>query len=144
MVINIVSTSREILEKFIRELRRREITSTTYVKIMSIAYGSILFVRVVGINMSYTMSISNAILKPLAADYDGDTLNILYLYNQDFIRQAERILSPRVMYISRNDGRCNGDMLPARDTIINSNALKGLCEYTEEEIKKIRRLQAMK
>ena len=68
MVINIVSTSREILEKFIRELRRREITSTTYVKIMSIAYGSILFVRVVGINMSYTMSISNAILKPLAAD----------------------------------------------------------------------------
>ena len=34
----------------------------------SIAYGSILFVRVVGINMSYTMSISNSILKPLAAD----------------------------------------------------------------------------
>ena len=68
MVINIVSTSREILEKFIRELRRREITSTTYVKIMSIAYGSILFMRVVGINLDYTMSISNAILKPLAAD----------------------------------------------------------------------------
>ena len=74
---------------------------------------------------------------------DGDTLNILYLYNQDFIKQAERILSPRVMYISRNDGRCNGDMLPARDTIINANALKGLCEYTDEEIQKIRRLQAM-
>ena len=68
MVINIVSTSREILEKFIRELRRGEITSTTYVKIMSIAYGSILFMRVVGINLDYTMSISNAILKPLAAD----------------------------------------------------------------------------
>ena len=73
----------------------------------------------------------------------GDTLNILYLYNKDFINQAEQILSPRVMYISRNDGRCNGDMLPARDTIINANALKGLCDYTDEEIEKIRRLQAM-
>ena len=31
---DIVSTPREILGKFIRELRRREITSTTYVKIM--------------------------------------------------------------------------------------------------------------
>ena len=71
MVINIVSTPREILGKFIRELHIWEIISTIYVKIMSIAYGSILFMRVVGINLDYTMSISNAILKPLAADYDN-------------------------------------------------------------------------
>jgi hypothetical protein len=77
----------------------------------SINYGSIMAMKVVGINMSYTMSISNAILKPLAADYDGDTLNILYLYNKDFIKQVRAILSPRMMYISRNNGRCNGDML---------------------------------
>lgn len=109
----------------------------------SINYGSIMAMKVVGINMSYTMSISNAILKPLAADYDGDTLNILYLYNKDFINQVRAILSPRMMYISRNNGRCNGDMLPARDTIINANALKGLATYTEEEIRKIRKLQAM-
>jgi hypothetical protein len=47
------------------------------------------------------------------------------------------------MYISRNDGRCNDDVLPARDTIINANGLKGLYEYTQEQIEKIRRLQSM-
>lgn len=34
----------------------------------SINYGSILFVRCIGINMDYTMSLSLSILKPLAAD----------------------------------------------------------------------------
>ena len=47
------------------------------------------------------------------------------------------------MFISKNDGRCNMDMMHSRDTIINANALKGLCDYTDEEIEKIRRLQAM-
>ena len=89
------------------------------------------------------MSISLAVLPLLAADFDGDTLNILYLYNKDFIEQAEQIISPRVMYISRNDARCNADLLPARDTIINANGLKSLHEYTDEEINNIKRLQQM-
>lgn len=110
----------------------------------SINFGSIIFVRCVGINLDYTMSIPLAILKMLGADFDGDTLNILYLYNKDFIEQAEKIISPRMMFISHNDARCNSDLLPARDTIINANSLKSLCEYTEEEIEKIRLLQNMR
>lgn len=99
--------------------------------------------RVVGINLNYTMSIPLQILKLLAADFDGDTLNILYLYNQDFINIAERIISPTQMFISKNDGRCNADMIHSRDTIINANAMRSLSKYTDEQVAKIKRLQAM-
>ena len=109
----------------------------------TIAYGGILFVRCIGINMNYTMSLSLLILKLLAADFDGDTLNILFLMNKEFIKVAEEIMSPRRMYISRNDGECNMDMLHSRDTIINANAMKNLYSYDQSEIDQIKRLQLM-
>lgn len=109
----------------------------------TISYGGILFVRCIGINMDFTMSISLLVLKLLAADFDGDTLNILFLMNQEFIRTASEILSPRQMFISRNDGKCNADLIHSRDVIINANALKNLYEYTPEEIEDIKRLQSM-
>jgi hypothetical protein len=74
---------------------------------------------------------------------DGDTLNILFLLNQEFIRIADERLSPVQMYISRNDGQCNSDLIHSRDVIINVNAMKNLYEYTQEEIDDIRRLQSM-
>ena len=109
----------------------------------TIAYGGILYCKCIGINMDYTMSISLLILKLLAADFDGDTLNILFLLNQEFITMAEEILSARQMFISRNDGMCNGDLIHSRDTIINANAMKNLYEYTQEEIDAIRALQSV-
>ena len=109
----------------------------------TISYGGILAVRCVGINMNYTMSISLLILKALAADFDGDTLNILFLLNKEFIRIAEEVLSPRQMFISRNDGQCNADFIHSRDVIINANALKNLYRYTNEELEDIKRLQNM-
>ena len=99
---DIVSTLREKLRKFIRELHRL----TLYVKLL-------------------------------------DTLNILYLWSKDFIEVAERIISPRQMFISKNDGKCNGDMIHSRDTIINANSMKSLSKYTDEEISRIIRLQNM-
>ena len=56
---------------------------------------------------------------------------------------AEEILSPVCMYISKNDGMCNADLLHSRDTIINANAMKNLYEYTTDEINNIRALQLM-
>lgn len=109
----------------------------------TIQYGSVLFARCIGINMDYTMSISLLVLKPLAADFDGDTLNIMYLYNQDFIRLAERILSAKYMFISKDTGECNADMLHSRDTIINANSLKGLYQYSPDQIERIKMLQNM-
>lgn len=109
----------------------------------TINFGGILSCKVVDVNLDFTMSISLLILPLLAADFDGDTLNIMYLYNQDFIREADKILSPRQMFISKNDGRCNMQVMHSRDTIINANGLKSLCKYTDDEIAKIKRLQQM-
>ena len=72
-----------------------------------------------------------------------DTLNILFLLNKEFISIAKEILSPRMMFIDRNNGECNADLLHSRDTIINANALKNLYEYTPDEIAQIKALQAM-
>ena len=47
------------------------------------------------------------------------------------------------MFISKNDGRCNMDVMHSRDTIINANSMKSLCEYNEVEIARIKRLQSM-
>lgn len=109
----------------------------------TISYGGILSVKCIGVNLDYTMSISLLILKALAADFDGDTLNILFMYNKDFINIADQVISPRQMFISRNDGRCNSDFLHSRDTIINANSLKGLYTYSNEEIQAIKELQTL-
>lgn len=110
----------------------------------SINYGSIMQMYVVGINDNFTMSVPLQILKPLGADFDGDTLNILYLINKAFAERAERIFNPRnAMYISRNDGRFNNDINFARDAIINANAMINLSreKYSKEQIAKIMALK---
>lgn len=107
----------------------------------TISYGGILRCRCIGINMNYTMSISLIILKPLAADFDGDSLNIMYLYNKQFIEMTNQVFNPIQLYISRDDGECNADLLPSRDMLINANALKNISEYSEQEKDNIRALQ---
>lgn len=109
----------------------------------TISYGGILAVKCIGINMNYTMSISLLVLKILGADFDGDTLNILYLFNKEFIELANEVISPRQMFISRNDGRCNSDLIHSRDIIINANSLKSLYEYTPDELARIKMMQAV-
>ena len=127
---------------FIIEYDKDIVYSLMKVKV-TIAYGGILAVKCIGINTDYTMSISLLVLKILAADFDGDTLNIMLLLNKDFINLAKQIISPRQMFISRNDGRCNSDLIHSRDTIINANSLKSLYKYTPEQIERIRYLQYM-
>ena len=70
-------------------------------------------------------------------------MNIMFLTNKQFIQMAESIFDPRMMFISRNDGLCNGDMLPTRDILINANGLKSLCRYSEEEIELIERVRQL-
>lgn len=83
------------------------------------------------------MSISLLVLKNLAADFDGDTLNIWALHNKDFCDLTDQIFNPVQMYISRNDGCCNSDMLPARDTLINANSIKFLSDYSHNDLSEI-------
>ena len=93
--------------------------------------------------MDYTMSVSLQILKPLAADFDGDVLNILFLINGAMIERAMQIFNPRnAMYINRSDGLFNKSVMVQRDTVINSNTLISLTkdDYNEEDKAKMLKL----
>lgn len=110
----------------------------------TIARGGILQMFCVGMTMTYTMGIPLQILPLLAADFDGDVLNCFYIVNEAFYKRAYQLLNPRnCMYVSNNDGRTNINVIPQRDTIINSNALIRLCrsKYTEEQLRKIYELR---
>lgn len=59
--------------------------------------------------------------------FDGDTLNIVYVPNYNFVQNALEIFDPRnSMMISRNSGEVNIRTLPIKDTIINANNLINL------------------
>ena len=83
--------------------------------------------RVRAINDDYTMSMPLQVLKGLAADFDGDTLNIVYVPNYNFVENALEIFNPRnSMMISRNTGEVSTQTLPIKDTITNANNLINL------------------
>lgn len=110
----------------------------------TIAYGGILQTYVSGISEGYTMLLNLQILDGLAADFDGDTLNILLIINKEFQEAAEHVFNPRnSMYISKNDGMFNNSYNHKRDTIINMNTLVQLSRsyYTPEQLSRIKEAQ---
>lgn len=111
----------------------------------SIQYGSILCMKVVGLSSGYTMAIPLEVIKDLAADFDGDCLNILYIINRDFLERALEIFDPRnAMCISRNDGNFNPSVNHQRDLVININTFTRLGRkyHTEEELNNLRTIMA--
>lgn len=110
----------------------------------TITYGGILAMYCTKISTGFTMAVPLAILEGLAADFDGDTLNILLIINKDFETAANYVFNPRnSMYISKNDGMFNNSYNHKRDTIINMNTLAQLSRkyYTPEQIAKIKQAQ---
>ena len=102
--------------------------------------------RCVGINFNYTMSVPLQILKPLAGDFDGDVLNILYIINEEFARKAEIVFSPKfAMMISHDDGKFDSSLNHSRDTLIMLNSFIKLSRdtYTQEELNQIKLCQSM-
>ena len=88
----------------------------------------------VGYTNTLTMSIPLQILKLLAADFDGDVLNIFHIINKAFYERAAAVYNPRnSMYISKIDGKLNSDMIVQRDTIINANTLLHLGKFKSNQ-----------
>lgn len=110
----------------------------------TIAYGGILQVYCIGISEGYTMAISLPILIGLAADFDGDALNVLLIINEDFRKAAEIVLNPaNAMIISKNDGMFNASYNHRRDTVVNANTMLRLSRdyYSAEQIQRIKKAQ---
>lgn len=110
----------------------------------TISLGGILQMYCSGIAEGYVMLMPLEVLEGLAADFDGDTLNILLIINQDFQIAAENVFNPRnAMYISKNDGMFNNSYNHKRDTIINMNTMVQLSRrfYTPEQLAIIKQAQ---
>lgn len=67
--------------------------------------------------------------------FDGDTLNILLLINNEIKRASNAVFNPRnAMHISRNDGLMEPFFNHKKDTMILTNALINTTKgYTKEE-----------
>lgn len=105
----------------------------------TISYQSIIFKRVVGCTLDFTMGMDEYTLKGLGADFDGDTLNIELLLNKEFSDACEEIFSPvNAFCISRNDGRFNPSVNIFKDTLINLNGLINLSKYNYTNNDKIK------
>ena len=94
----------------------------------------------IGYTNTLTMSIPLQVLKKLAADFDGDVLNIFIIINRAFYERASLVYNPRnAMYISKVDGKLDSDMIVQRDTIINANTLLHLGKHksTQSNLDKI-------
>jgi len=86
----------------------------------TINYGSIVYLNVSEIKREikdYTINIHNLILKLLAADYDGDTLNIIGLINREF-REFMKPLNPKNMVISPQNAKFNTQLSLDRDVVL--------------------------
>ena len=91
------------------------------------------------------MSIPLQVLKPLAADFDGDVLNVIMILNDAFFKACYRIFNPRnAMYISHDNDMFNMDVCIQRDTVINANTLMNLgrTNYSKKQLARIKELKA--
>lgn len=73
-----------------------------------------------------------------------DVLNILVIINKAFYERCRIVFNPRnAMYISRIDGKLNGDLIVQRDTLINTNTFLhlGRKNYSESQLKKIEQIK---
>lgn len=78
--------------------------------------------------------------------FDGDTLNILYLLNKEFIHAASLAFNPRnSLHISKNDGFFDNGYNQQRDVIINTNTFVrlGRAAYTTQQIEAIKTAQSV-
>lgn len=110
----------------------------------TLAYGSMLQMFCVGYDDTLTLSIPLQVLKPLAADFDGDSLNIYHIINKAFFERAYIVFNPRnAMYISRVDGKLNGQLLIQRDTVVNANTFiyLGRNNYSNKDKETIMRIK---
>ena len=99
-----------------------------------------------GPRFQYIMQVPLQILPLLAADFDGDVLNLLYIINQDFFKRAFEVFNPmNNQYISHNDGMFNNAVNQQRDTLINANTMidLGRVHYTPEELQALEAVKSM-
>lgn len=88
----------------------------------SINFGSFLCMKVKGVTKdpsSKTMRLNTRVIQVLAADFDGDQLNVFRIIGKDLSRRIAKTMNPRYnLYIDRVNGRVNKDLMPLKDEVV--------------------------
>lgn len=88
----------------------------------SINFGSFMYVKIHDVIPNIdnkTMRLNTRVIRVMAADFDGDQLNIFRIIGKDLNRRFARTMDPRYnLYIDRINGRVNRDMLPLKDEVV--------------------------
>ena len=69
----------------------------------------------------------------------------MHIVSDAFYQRAREVFNPRnAMYISRNNGMLDSDVMPFKDTLISANTLNDLTlhNYSPEEIEHIKQIKA--
>lgn len=87
-----------------------------------INFGSFMYVKVHDVipNINNkTMRLNTRVIRTMAADFDGDQLNMFRVIGKDLNKRFSRTMDPRYnLYIDRINGRVNDDMLPLKDEVV--------------------------
>ena len=68
---------------------------------------------------SKTMRLNTRVIQVLAADFDGDQLNVFRVIGKDLSRRIAKTMNPRYnLYIDRVNGRVNKDLMPLKDEVV--------------------------
>lgn len=92
----------------------------------TIAYGSILYLRIAAVKKDFhdvTLSVNNLVLTCMAADYDGDVLNLISIKDKGTRELMKAVFSPIHLIIDPNNGRFNNNLNLERDQILGINSL---------------------
>lgn len=91
----------------------------------TIGLGSILYLNIKDVKMDImdkTTSIHNLILSCLGADYDGDVLNFIVIFSDQFNEMFEKF-RPHNILVDVDTGGFNSAFLPAKDTLLGLESL---------------------
>ena len=88
----------------------------------AINFGSFLTVKIAAINPNVsdkTMTINTRIIKTMAADFDGDQLNVFRIQGANLGSKFELNMNPKYnLYISKTNGRVNPAMMPTKNETV--------------------------
>lgn len=111
--------------KIMKELIKKDNVNLLINRNPTISLGSILFLRIRDIKTDLsdlTTSIHNLILKPLAADYDGDVLNFILVFSDRFTQMFDKF-RPHNILVDIDTGGFNKAFLPSKDTLLGLESL---------------------
>lgn len=121
----IIKRGMRVYDQSLHDIMMHEILEKHDVRVMfnrnpTISFGSIIQLKLTIIKNNltdYTATIHNNVLESLAADYDGDVLNIVLLIDKDFTRFMDK-LAPENFLFDTNSGDFSSTFSLGRDSVV--------------------------